>query len=189
MAEIATNPDRLAYFLAIREAIGEGHDQFVDDMYSSNDGRLLIVSRPSFADVVAISLRPARSSGASRSPATAPTTWRSRRTASGSSVSASTADVVHVLRVTDGKELGQLPVAAARRTRTSSSTAASRILHASIGMVYTPARPAGGRLDQGRAGAARSSTPRTFKVLRRYQPAQGARRARARRTSAPPYAR
>ena len=56
MQEIATNPERLAYFLAIREAIGEGHDQYVDDMYSSNDGRLMIVSRPSFADVVAISL-------------------------------------------------------------------------------------------------------------------------------------
>ena len=27
MMEIATNPERLAYFLAIREAIGEGHDQ------------------------------------------------------------------------------------------------------------------------------------------------------------------
>ena len=56
MQEIASNPERLAYFLAIREAIGEGNDQYVDDMYSSNDGRLMIVSRPSFADVVAISL-------------------------------------------------------------------------------------------------------------------------------------
>ena len=34
MQEIATNPYRLAYFLAIREAVGEGQDQFVDDMYS-----------------------------------------------------------------------------------------------------------------------------------------------------------
>ena len=56
MMEISTNPDRLAYFLAIRQAIGEGNDQFVDDMYSSNDGTMVIVSRPSFADVVAISL-------------------------------------------------------------------------------------------------------------------------------------
>ena len=57
MSEIATNPERLAYFLAIREAIGEGNDQLVDDMYTSNDGRLLIASRPSYADVVAISLK------------------------------------------------------------------------------------------------------------------------------------
>ena len=44
MREIATNPIRLAYFLAIREAIGEGNDQFVDDMYSSNDGLLVVIS-------------------------------------------------------------------------------------------------------------------------------------------------
>jgi len=38
----------------IREVIGEGHDQMVDDMFTSNDGRYLYVSRPSFADVIAI---------------------------------------------------------------------------------------------------------------------------------------
>src|SRR5687767_13558950 len=31
MFEIYLNPLRLAYFLAIRQLIGEGHDQFVDD--------------------------------------------------------------------------------------------------------------------------------------------------------------
>src|SRR5918999_650775 len=56
MLEIATDPVRLAYFLAIREFVGEGNDQYVDDMYTSNDGRLLIVSRPSLADVVALDL-------------------------------------------------------------------------------------------------------------------------------------
>ena len=56
MAEIQTSPDKLAYFLAIRELIGEGHDQFVDDMYTTRDGRLLVVSRPSFADVVGIDI-------------------------------------------------------------------------------------------------------------------------------------
>ena len=39
--EIYTNPVRLAYFLAIRQAVGEGNDQYVDDMYSTKDGRLL----------------------------------------------------------------------------------------------------------------------------------------------------
>src|SRR5215211_3137631 len=57
MAEIMASPDRLAFFLAIREFVGEGHDQFVDDMFSSHDGRFLYVSRPSFADVVAFDLR------------------------------------------------------------------------------------------------------------------------------------
>jgi len=60
MAEIAASPDRLAYFLAIRALIGEGNDQYVDDMFSSHDGRFLYVSRPSFADVVAFDLRTRR---------------------------------------------------------------------------------------------------------------------------------
>src|SRR3712207_9371138 len=38
------------------ELVGEGNDQFVDDMFSSPDGRFLYVSRPSFADVVGIDL-------------------------------------------------------------------------------------------------------------------------------------
>src|SRR5688572_20782209 len=54
MTEIYLNPVRLAYFLAIRQLIGEGHDQFVDDLYTTLDGRRLIVSRPSLADVVSI---------------------------------------------------------------------------------------------------------------------------------------
>src|SRR5215204_2844373 len=81
LLEIYTSPDKLGFFLAIRQLVGEGHDQFVDDMYSTPDGRLLIVSRPSLADVVGINSRPARSRGDSRWTATAPTTWGSPRTA------------------------------------------------------------------------------------------------------------
>ena len=43
-------------FRAIRNLVGEGHDQLVDDMFTSNDGRYLYASRPSFADVVAIDM-------------------------------------------------------------------------------------------------------------------------------------
>jgi hypothetical protein len=50
MTEILFNPVRLVFFKAVRYLIGEGHDQYVDDMYSTQDGRLLIVSRPSFAE-------------------------------------------------------------------------------------------------------------------------------------------
>ena len=81
-AEIAPTPRRWL-LPRIRQLVGEGHDQFVDDMFSSPDGRFLYVSRPSFADVVAIDLRTGRSSGASRSTATGPTTWRSPPTAGG----------------------------------------------------------------------------------------------------------
>jgi WD40 repeat protein len=45
---------RRIYFHLIRWRVGEGHDQMVDDLFTSNDGRQLFVSRPSFADVVAI---------------------------------------------------------------------------------------------------------------------------------------
>jgi hypothetical protein len=60
MAEIETDPQRLAFFLAIRQQIGEGHDQLADDAFTSPDGRLIYVSRPSFADVVAINMKTGR---------------------------------------------------------------------------------------------------------------------------------
>lgn len=135
--QIATNPYRFAYFLAIRALIGEGHDQFVDDMYSSNDGRMLIVSRPSFADVVAIDLRTkkivwrfevdgVRSDHMALSP-------DGRRVA----VSASTGNVVHVLRVADGVEVGRFPSGGSPHENIFID-GGKRILHASIGMVYSP---------------------------------------------------
>ncbi len=61
LADIHAAPDRLAFYLAVQQGIGEGHDQYVDDMYTTNDGRFLAVSRPSFADVVWIDLARAAS--------------------------------------------------------------------------------------------------------------------------------
>ncbi len=135
--EIAANPYRLAYFLAIRELIGEGNDQFVDDMYSSNDGRLVVISRPSFADVVAISLRTkkivwrfevagVRSDHMAISP-------DGRRVV----VSASTGNVVHVLRVADGTEVGRFRSGGSPHENVFID-GGKRILHASIGTVYSP---------------------------------------------------
>jgi DNA-binding beta-propeller fold protein YncE len=138
MMEIETNPERLAYFLAIRQAIGEGHDQFVDDMYSTNDGTHLIVSRPSFADVVSIDL------------ATDQITWRFTMDGQRSdhmglspdgkyvAVSDSTANVVHVLDTATGQEAWRFPSGDSPHENTYSRDG-SRIFHASIGLVYTPA--------------------------------------------------
>ncbi|MEO9322029.1 serine/threonine protein kinase [Nocardioides sp. C4-1] len=137
MQEIATNPYRLAYFLAIRALIGEGNDQFVDDMYSSNDGRLVVISRPSFADVVAISLKTkkivwrfqvdgVRSDHMAVSP-------DGRRVV----VSASTGNVVHVLRVADGTEVGRFASGGSPHESVFID-GGKRILHASIGTVYSP---------------------------------------------------
>ena len=60
MDEIKGDFWRYNVFLGILQLIGEGNDQYVDDMYSTNDGELLIVSRPSFADVVALDLETGR---------------------------------------------------------------------------------------------------------------------------------
>ncbi|MBD8871193.1 YncE family protein [Nocardioides donggukensis] len=137
LAEIWASPDRLAYYLAIQQAIGEGNDQYVDDMYSTNNGKRLIVSRPSFADVVAISLRSKeivwrfavdgyRSDHMAISP-------DGRRVA----VSASTGNVVHVLRTRDGKEVGSFESGGSPHENVYFD-GGRRLLHASIGSVYTP---------------------------------------------------
>ena len=57
VAEILADPTATFYFENIRALVGEGHDQYVDDGFTSPDGRVVFFSRPSFADVVAIDLR------------------------------------------------------------------------------------------------------------------------------------
>ena len=64
LARINASPADLAYFLIIRTGPGEGHDQFVDDMFATQDGRFLAVSRPSFADVIWVDLEKALTDGA-----------------------------------------------------------------------------------------------------------------------------
>jgi hypothetical protein len=59
LADIHADPERLAFYLLIQQGPGEGHDQYVDDMFSTPDGRFLAVSRPSFADVVWVDLEKA----------------------------------------------------------------------------------------------------------------------------------
>ncbi len=56
LAERHAAPDKLAYYYLIKFGPGEGHDQYVDDMFTTRDGRYLAVSRPSFADVVWIDI-------------------------------------------------------------------------------------------------------------------------------------
>lgn len=166
MREIALNPYRLGFFLGIRALIGEGNDQFVDDMYTSNDGRLLVVSRPSFADVVAINLRTKRivwrfpvAGVRSDHMAVSPD---GRRVV----VSASTGNVVHVLRMRDGKEVGRFASGGSPHESVYFDRG-RKILHASIGMVYSP-------FDQPQLDATKQERvfqvvdARTFKVLRRY---------------------
>ncbi|MCP2168244.1 YncE family protein [Goodfellowiella coeruleoviolacea] len=104
--EIYLDPIKLAFFLGIRFGPGEGHDQFVDDMYTTPDGSAVVASRPSFADVVSIDLATGRvrwrfpvSGFRSDHMAVSPD---GRRVA----VSASTSNTVHVLDIETGAEVG-----------------------------------------------------------------------------------
>ena len=137
VAEIESDPAALGYFIAIQQLVGEGHHQYVDDSFTSPNGRYLYVSRPSFADVVAFDLK------------TDEIVWRvpvegnradhmaisenGRRLL----VSASTARKVHEINTRRGKitrsfESGDQP------HENNYSADGETIFHASIGTVYTP---------------------------------------------------
>jgi hypothetical protein len=137
MAEIQSDPERLAFFLAIRQAVGEGNDQFTDDMFTSHDGRFVYVSRPSFADVVGISL------------ATGEIVWRFPMEGQRSDhmaispdgrsllVSDSTANKVHRLDAATGRKTGEFPSGDSPHENNYSKDG-RLVYHASIGRVYTP---------------------------------------------------
>jgi hypothetical protein len=136
MAEIQSDPERYGYFLGIRQLVGEGHDQFVDDMFSSHDGRFLYVSRPSLADVVAFNLR------------TRKIAWRVKVDGNRADhmaispdgkrllVSASTARVVDVIDVRKGEIVGRIE-SGDQPHENNFSRDGKLIYHASIGMVFT----------------------------------------------------
>ncbi|MFJ3211871.1 YncE family protein [Streptomyces flaveolus] len=106
MAEINADPIRWIYFQAIRGSVGEGHDQFVDDMYSTPDGKSIVVSRPSFADVVSIDLATGHLNW--RFPVSGYRADHMAVSPDGTrvAVSASTSNTVHVLDIGTGRQLG-----------------------------------------------------------------------------------
>jgi YVTN family beta-propeller protein len=106
LKEIYADPVKLVYFMAIRNGPGEGHDQFVDDMYSTPDGKSMVVSRPSFADVVSVDVETGKINW--RFPVSG---YRSDHMAVSPdgkrvAVSASTSNTVHVLDIETGEEAG-----------------------------------------------------------------------------------
>jgi DNA-binding beta-propeller fold protein YncE len=136
-AEIQADPAKSGYYIAIRMLIGEGNNQFVDDAFTSHDGRFLYVSRPSFADVVAFDL------------GTKKIVWRFKVDGYRSDhmaispdgkrllVSASTARKVHVIDTATGKSAGEFASGDSPHENNFSKDG-KLIYHASIGMVYTP---------------------------------------------------
>ncbi len=136
LTEIYLNPIRLAFYLGIQQGPGEGHDQLVDDMYTTPDGTALVASRPSFADVVSIDL----STGAVlwRFPVSG---YRSDHMAiapDGRSVavSASTSNTVHVLDIMTGRQLGSF-AAGDKPHENIYSRDGRRLWNSSIGEVNT----------------------------------------------------
>ncbi|MDT0634854.1 YncE family protein [Spectribacter hydrogenooxidans] len=137
MEEIRGNPWRWVQFQFIRHVIGEGNDQLVDDMFTSNDGRHLFVSRPSFADVVAIEV--ASGEIAWRTPVAGARSDHAAISPDGRTflVSASMANRVHAIdtetgEITGGFDSGDQP------HENAYSEDGERIYHASIGKVFVP---------------------------------------------------
>ncbi|MFF7468440.1 YncE family protein [Streptomyces sp. NPDC008092] len=107
IAEINADPIKWIYYTSIRNEVGQGHDQYVDDMYSTPDGKSVVVSRPSFADVVSIDL--ATDTINWRFPVAGYRADHMAVSPDGTkvAVSASTANKVQVLDINTGKELGE----------------------------------------------------------------------------------
>src|SRR5687767_10994042 len=137
LREIFASPVRTGFFFAIRQQVGEGNDQFTDDMFTSHDGRFVYVSRPSFADVVGIDL------------ATRKIVWRFSMEGQRSDhmaispdgtsllVSDSTANKVHRIDAATGRKTGEF--ASGDSPHENNYTRDGKLIfHASIGRVYTP---------------------------------------------------
>ena len=160
MKEIQSDPERYGYFLAIRQAVGEGHDQFVDDMFSSHNGRVLYVSRPSLADVVAINLR------------TRKIIWRTKVDGNRADhmaispdgrhllVSASTAKVIDVIDTKTGAIVARIP-SGDQPHENNFSKDGKLVFHASIGTVFTPLATSRPSTSRRASASSRSSTRAT----------------------------
>ena len=119
----------------IRDYIGEGNDQLVDDMFTSNDGRYIYASRPSFADVVAIDVNSGEIVW--RTPVDGLRADHSAISPDGKVflVSASTVRKVHAIDVTNGEIIGEFESGDQPHENTYSEDG-KRIYHASIGKVF-----------------------------------------------------
>jgi DNA-binding beta-propeller fold protein YncE len=136
VAEIEADPAAKLYFDGIRELIGEGHNQYVDDGFTSPDGRYVYFSRPSFADVVAISLKTGRIRWRTKIDGYRADHMAISRSGRRLLVSASTANVIDVIATRTGRIVGRIPSGDAPHENNFSRDG-SRIFHASIGLVYT----------------------------------------------------
>lgn len=137
LEELSSTIKRRIVSTFIKEVIGEGHHQMVDDMFTSNDGKYLFVSRPSFADVVAIDVNSGEIKW--RTPVEGSRSDHSAISPDGKIflVSASTARKVHAIDTATGKIIGEFESGDQPHENTYSRDG-KLIYHASIGKVYVP---------------------------------------------------
>lgn len=135
--EIKSSLVKRAYFFFIRHLVGEGHNQLVDDMFTSKDGRYLYVSRPSFADVVAIDVTTGEI--AWRTPVAGYRADHAAISPDGKIflVSASMAGEVHAIDTATGEIVGGFK-SGDQPHENNYSEDGERIYHASIGRVFIP---------------------------------------------------
>jgi DNA-binding beta-propeller fold protein YncE len=165
IAEIQANPAAQTIFDFIRENIGEGHNQYVDDGFTSTDGRFVYFSRPSFADVVAIDLK------------TRKIAWRVKvdgfradhmaLSPSGRRllVSASTTRTIDVIDTRRGRIVARAP-SGDQPHENNFSRDGELIYHGSIGTVYTSNDDPSQDADKGER-VFQVIDARTYKVKRR----------------------
>ena len=135
--ELKSSLKKWVMSLFIKHIIGDGNHQLVDDMFTSNDGRYLFISRPSFADVIALDVNSGQIKW--RTPIEG---YRSDHAAISPDgkiflVSASTARKVHAIDTTDGQIIGGFSSGESPHENTYSRDG-TLIYHASIGKVYLP---------------------------------------------------
>ena len=137
LEELDSSFKRMVMSTLIKEVIGEGNYQMVDDMFPSNDGRHLFISRPSFADVVALDVNTGEISW--RTPVEGYRSDHSAISPDGKTflVSASTARKVHAIDTATGKIIAEFPSGDQPHENTYSKDG-KLIYHASIGKVYVP---------------------------------------------------
>tara|TARA_R110001599_G_scaffold73706_3_gene203776 strand:+ start:2227 stop:3474 length:1248 start_codon:yes stop_codon:yes gene_type:complete len=124
-------------FQFVRHVPGEGNDQLVDDLFTSHDGRFVYVSRPSFADVVAIDMHSGEIVW--RTPIAGYRADHAAISPDGKTfmVSASTARKVQAIDTATGKIIGEFESGDQPHENTYSADG-KLIYHASIGKVFVP---------------------------------------------------
>jgi DNA-binding beta-propeller fold protein YncE len=136
LAEIRLDPTATFYFDNIRTLIGEGHDQYVDDGFTSPDGRVIYFSRPSFKDVVAIDLGTGRIRWRTRVDGYRADHMALSHDGRRLLVSASTANVIDVIGTRTGAMVARIPSGPAPH-ESNFSRDGRTIYHANIGTVYS----------------------------------------------------